>query len=123
MFSTEEEAAIAQLMDQFKRQGILSPSVKECKAVVGDGIYYALVDLGRLKSISEDVVYTAELYDQLLNQLTSHLHQTGTISAPEARDLLGASRKYAIALLEHMDELRITRRSGDIRLPARPIKE
>jgi selenocysteine-specific elongation factor len=123
MFSTEEEAAIAQLMDQFKRQGILSPSVKECKAVVGDGIYYALVDLGRLKSISEDVVYTAELYDQLLNQLTSHLHQTGSISAPEARDLLGASRKYAIALLEHMDELRITRRSGDIRLPARPIKE
>ena len=79
MFSTEEEAAIAQLMDQFKRQGILSPSVKECKAVVGDGIYYALVDLGRLKSISEDVVYTAELYDQLLNQLTSHLHQTGSI--------------------------------------------
>ncbi len=123
MFSAEEEAAIAQLMDQFKRQGILSPSVKECKAVVGDDVYYALIDLGRLKSVSEDVVYTAELYDQLLNQLTSHLHQTGSISAPEARDLLGASRKYAIALLEHMDELRITRRSGDIRLPARPIKE
>jgi len=123
MFSAEEEAAIAQLMDQFKRQGILSPGVKECKAVVGDGVYYALIDLGRLKSVSEDVVYTAKLYDQLLNQLTSHLHQTGSISAPEARDLLGASRKYAIALLEHMDELRITRRSGDIRLPARPIKE
>ena len=123
MFSAEEEATIDQLMDQFKRQGILSPSVKECKAVVGDDVYYALIDLGRLKSVSEDVVYTAELYDQLLNQLTSHLHQTGSISAPEARDLLGASRKYAIALLEHMDELRITRRSGDIRLPARPIKE
>jgi len=123
MFSAEEEAAIVQLMDQFKRQGILSPGVKECKAVVGDGVYYALIDLGRLKSVSEDVVYTAKLYDQLLNQLTSHLHQTGSISAPEARDLLGASRKYAIALLEHMDELRITRRSGDIRLPARPIKE
>ena len=33
----------------------------------------------------------------------------------EARDLLGTSRKYAIALLEHLDELRITRRNGDLR--------
>lgn len=120
--SAEDEASVAQLMEQFKRQGVLSPSVKECKAAVGDGIFYALVDLGRLRPVNEEVVYSAELYDQLIGKLTDHLHQTGSISAPEARDLLGASRKYAIALLEHMDELRITRRSGDLRLPARPIK-
>lgn len=123
VLSEKDEAAVAQLMDLLEKQGILSPSVKECKAVVGDGVYYALVDLGRLKPVGEDVVYSAEMYDQLIKQLTNYLHLKGSISAPEARDLLGASRKYAIALLEHMDELRITRRSGDIRLPARPIKE
>lgn len=123
MLSAEQESAVAALMAQFKRQGILSPSVKECKALVGDAVYFALVDMGRIKPVSDDVVYSAELYDLLLSQLTNHLHNKGSISAPEARDLLGASRKYAIALLEHMDELRITRRSGDIRVPARPIRD
>lgn len=123
VLSKEDEAAVVQLMNLLEKQGVLSPSVKECKAVAGDGVYHALVDLGRLKPVGEDVVYSAETYNQLIAQLTNYLHQKGSISAPEARDLLGTSRKYAIALLEHMDELRVTRRSGDIRLPARPIKE
>lgn len=121
--SNEQEVAVSKLMDQFKEQGILSPSPKECKAMVGESVYYALVDLGRIKAVGEDVVYTREMYDDLIGRLTEYLHHNGSISAPEARDLLGASRKYAIALLEHMDELRITRRSGDIRLSARPTKE
>jgi selenocysteine-specific elongation factor len=33
------------------------------------------------------------------------------------RDLLDTSRKYAIALLEHLDERRLTRRVGDDRVP------
>ena len=122
-FSKEQEAAIAILMLQFEKQGIFSPSVKECKESVGEGVYYALVDLGQLKPVGEDVVYTPEIYEHLIGKLKQHLYLNGSISAPEARDLLGASRKYAIALLEHMDELRMTRRSGDIRLPTRSIKE
>jgi len=31
------------------------------------------------------------------------------------RDMLGSSRKYAIALLEHLDREGITRRVGDVR--------
>lgn len=121
-FTTEQERSIAQLMSRFDSQGILSPSVKECKAMVGEPVYYALVDLGRVKPVAEDVVYSADVYDSLIARLTRQLHQQGSISAPEARDLLGTSRKYAIALLEHMDELRITQRSGDSRIPARPLK-
>jgi selenocysteine-specific elongation factor len=29
------------------------------------------------------------------------------------RDQFGTSRKYALALLEHLDRLRVTRRQGD----------
>lgn len=91
--------------------------------MVGDLVYYALVDLGRLKPVSEDVVYSADIYERLIARLTRQLHQQGSISAGEARDLLDCSRKYAIALLEHMDELHITQRSGDSRIPTRPLKE
>ena len=34
----------------------------------------------------------------------------------EARDLLGTSRKYMVAILEHFDERRMTRRLGDDRV-------
>ena len=121
-FTIEQEQSIIQLMSRFEKQGILSPSVKECKAMVGDLVYYALVDLGQLKPVAEDVVYSADMYESLIGRLTQQLHQQGSISAPEARDLLGTSRKYAIALLEHMDELHITQRSGDSRIPVRPLK-
>ncbi|RIK24268.1 MAG: hypothetical protein DCC51_00910 [Anaerolineae bacterium] len=108
-------------MEIFHNQGAASPNVKECKTIVGDSVYFALVDLGQIKQISDDVVYPIDLYNDLIEALTLFLNERGSITASEARDLLATSRKYTIALLEHMDELRITRRSGDIRIPARPI--
>jgi selenocysteine-specific elongation factor len=119
-FSPEDEKAIVQLMTLFEAQKTSSPSVKECQAIVGEAVYFALVDMGRIKPVAEDVVYSAETYTELITRLSDYLHQRGSITAAEARDLLGASRKYAIALLEHMDERRITRRVGDVRVPARP---
>ena len=38
------------------------------------------------------------------------------MTAAEARDVLGATRKYILPLLEHMDAQRITRRVGDMRV-------
>jgi selenocysteine-specific elongation factor len=35
----------------------------------------------------------------------------------QARDLLGSSRKYVLAILAHFDAEGVTRRRGDERLP------
>ena len=120
-FSPQQEAAVAQLHAVFAAQGVNSPSVKECKAMVGDALYLALVALGQLRPINDEVVYSASVYADLLARLEGHLRQHGAITAAEARDLLGTSRKYAIALLEHLDELRLTRRVGDTRELVRPL--
>lgn len=120
-FSPDQEAAIARLMSYLDERGTLAPSVKECQEFVDHALFQALADIGQIKIVSEDIVYSAELYNRLISQLTAYLHQNGSITAADARDVLGASRKYAIALLEHMDARRITRRVGDIRTPARPL--
>jgi selenocysteine-specific elongation factor len=44
----------------------------------------------------------------------------GTITMAQFRDHFDASRKYAQAALEHMDRLKLTRRSGDDRVRATP---
>jgi selenocysteine-specific elongation factor len=59
--------------------------------------------------------FPALTYDEMEGLVTGHLRSRGTITLAEARDLLGTSRKYAQALMEHLDARGVTRRSGDER--------
>jgi selenocysteine-specific elongation factor len=114
-FDAQQEAAVARLMERFAAAGVNSPSVKESKAAVGEAVYSALLDLGMLHPLNEEVVYATAGYEVLVERLRDYLRENGRIDAAETRDLLGTTRKYAIALLEHLDDLRVTRRVGDER--------
>jgi selenocysteine-specific elongation factor len=114
-FSPAQQKVISQLDNEMARAGVNSPSVKDVKARVGEDVYFALVDLGELRPLSADVVYHQREYDILTQKIIQYLQEHGTINAAQARDLLGTSRKYAIALLEHLDDAQITRRVGDNR--------
>lgn len=116
VFTPGQQTAVANLLRQMTANGINSPSVKECKTAVGDAVYYALLDLGQLRQLNDDVVYAAPQYEQYTHQITNHLRQHGKINAAQVRDLLGTSRKYAIALLEHLDDIKLTKRVGDDRV-------
>jgi selenocysteine-specific elongation factor len=114
-FTSQQQSAVETLMDRFARAGISSPSVKEARAAVGDEVYFALVDLGRLRPVSGEVVYAQAGYETYTGRILDYLQEHERINAAEARDLLGTSRKYAISLLEHLDEIKLTRRVGDDR--------
>jgi len=47
--------------------------------------------------------------------LRDHVRVHGTISAATFRDLLGASRKFSISLLDYFDRTGFTLRVGDVR--------
>ena len=46
----------------------------------------------------------------------------GPMTVAQVRDLLGSSRKYVVALLEHLDRTGATVRQGDTRRLARQAK-
>jgi selenocysteine-specific elongation factor len=48
--------------------------------------------------------------------VVAHIKQEGSITVAQVRDHLQTSRKYALALMEHLDERRITQRVGDKRV-------
>jgi selenocysteine-specific elongation factor len=114
-FTAKQENDIQRLMARFGSTGVNSPSVKECKLEVGADVYSALIDLGMLRQVSNDVIYSADGYQQLVKQIVDYLKQNASIDAAKLRDLLGTSRKYSIALLEHLDDIHVTRRVGDNR--------
>jgi selenocysteine-specific elongation factor len=75
-----------------------------------------LEDAGQVVAVGEGVVFAAEAYREMVERITEHLRRDGTITLAQVRDMFGASRKYAQALLEHLDRHRVTRRVGDERV-------
>ncbi len=115
-FSLNQQEAIDRLMVKFEKQGVNSPSVKEAQEQVGVDVYQALVDLASIIQISNEVVYSDVVYKKLYDQIVSYLQGNGQIDAAQLRDLLNTSRKYSIALLEHLDDIGVTKRVDDYRV-------
>lgn len=118
-FTERQQAAVDDLFSQLIDQGVNSSSVKDVRLQLGDDIYTALIDLGELVQLNAEVVYAAPVYEGLVNRIRDYVLQNGTINVAQLRDLLKTSRKYAIALLEHLDDVHVTRREGDNRVLVR----
>ena len=114
-YTEQEQAAIEGLMRKFDANPFSTPSVKECQAEVSEEVLKALVDAIELIIVSSDVIFRKKDYDLMTARIKEMLSQNGKISLAEVRDLFTTSRKYAQALLEHLDALGITVRDGDFR--------
>ncbi len=75
----------------------------------------ALVRQGKLVRVGEDLYYPPDRLQALMDQLAAAMEAAGQLTLAEGRDLLGTSRKYTQALLEHMDSEGLTLRVGEAR--------
>ncbi len=114
-FTESQEGDIQRLMAQFAAEPNSPPSVKECQAAVGEDVFAALLELGELVQVSPEVVYRRQDYQKLVSEVRAYLDKNGTITVAQARDRFHTSRKYVLALLEHLDAIGVTVREGDVR--------
>jgi selenocysteine-specific elongation factor len=114
-FSPFQQVKVDQLMAQFAQSPYAPPTVKECQALTGEDIYSALVDFGDLVAVSDEVVFRRLDYQTMEDKIRLTLRQKGLITLAEVRDLFQTSRRYAQALLEHLDATGVTIRDGDFR--------
>ena len=108
----EQQAGIDAFLDSLARSPFSPPS----DAVPDADLVSLLVKQGRVVRVSEGVVFSASAYDEMMKRIVDHIKAHGRVTLAEARDLLDTSRKYAQALLEYLDQQRITRRVGDERV-------
>ena len=114
-FNGQEQAQVRGLMRRFEQNPFSPPGVKECKEEVGEEVLNALMDMGELVPVSADVLFRKRDYDSMIESVRTTLARNGQITLAETRDLFGTSRKYAQALLEHLDSGGVTVRDGDFR--------
>ncbi len=114
----QQQKQVEHLLTVFRANPYGPPGRMAVEEAVGAEVLGALVEQGvlvRLGNAAEPTLFLRETYDEAVARLTAYLREHQTMTAAEARDVLGTSRKYILPLLEHLDERRITRRVGDQR--------
>ena len=114
-FSAAQQAKVDALLQQFAADPYKPPSIIDAQEAVGEDVYFALVDLDRLVPVSKTVAFRREDYDHMLAEMRAYFAAPEGFSLGDFRDHFDTSRKYALAFLEHLDDVGVTRRGEDVR--------
>ena len=83
---------------------------------INSEILNLLAEEGQVVKVSESVVFSTKAYQHMVDKISSYICENGNITVANVRDIFKTSRKYALALVDHMDQQQITRRIGDARV-------
>jgi selenocysteine-specific elongation factor len=118
----EEAKAKQQIEKAFAEAGLKVPLMKEVldKLPVDKARAQKLVTLllrdRVLIKLADDLVFHHTALQGLRQLMATQKSKTPKIDVATFKDLIGVTRKYAIPLLEYLDQQRITRRVGDERI-------
>jgi len=117
--SDVEEETLAAIVGAFKAGGYSPPLPSEVgenlklSADRYDDLYRLLCKRQTLVRISDKVTYHSDVLAELQKKICELAEQNNGITVSEYRNAAGISRKYALALLEYLDNIGVTIRIDD----------
>lgn len=114
-FTPEQEKKRTELLKQLTGSPYSPPGLKDCIELAGNDLVNALIDSTTLVKVSEEVIFTREAFSELKDWVEAAIKNDGAVTVAAFRDHFATSRKYALALLEHLDAIGFTMRDGDYR--------
>jgi len=102
--------------DRFLRILSQSPYCPPTDSPLEPDLLNFLLQQKKVVRVGEGIVFGASAYEDMVTRVVEHMRKKGTITVAEVRDLFQTSRKYAQALMEHLDVQKVTRRTGDERV-------
>jgi selenocysteine-specific elongation factor len=118
----DEAKAKEQIEKAFADAGLKVPLMKEVlaslpvdKARAQKLVTLLLRDRVLIK-LADELVFHRSALDQLRRLMVEQKAKSPKIDVGQFKDLIGVTRKYAIPLLEYLDQQRVTRRVGDERI-------
>lgn len=73
-------------------------------------VFDSLMDNEELIKVAEDCIFTKKHYENSKQIVYNYIKENGSIAASAAREVFDTSRKFAVALLEHFDGIKLTKR-------------
>jgi len=105
----KQKATIAAFLGSLARNPYSPPS----ELMPEPELLNLLIEQHEVVKVKEGIVFSASAYNEIVKGIVDHLKSQGKITVAEMRDMFHTSRRYALALLEHLDDQKVTRRSGD----------
>ena len=95
-----------------------SPSLADAMRESGatEELVRALAQRGDIVRVSSEVAFTKDAYESAVALAKEVIAANGSVTVAQLRDRMAASRRIVLALLEHLDAQRVTRRVGDARI-------
>ncbi len=112
----QQENMVKQVLQILGENPYTPPSWSEVVNIAGEELPGVLLERGDVVRVSSELIFAAQAWQQLVQATLDIIERDGSVSASQLRDRFGTSRKYAIGVLEALDEARITRRDGDVRV-------
>ena len=81
-----------------------------------DQILSRMVNDGILIRLTDQILMHHETVEKALEQVKKDIGERGSVTLADFRDEIGTSRKFAIAILEYFDRIKLTKLSGDARV-------
>ncbi len=103
-------------MDAFLKSLESNPYAPPADLIPEFDLVNILIGQGKVVKVSDTIIFSAEVYQEMLDKITAQIKAKGRITLGEVRDMFGTSRKYVQALLEYLDREKITKRVGDDRV-------
>ena len=120
---TKRQSAIREkLLQTYRKAGLEVPGLDEViasfpPAEQGDcrQVVESLVSGGGLVMLTPQLCLHSQVYAQVCDKTRDFMVEHQELTLAEFRDLLGTSRKYALAVLEYYDKNKILKKDGDVR--------
>ncbi len=120
---TKRQSAIREkLLQYYAGAGIEPATVDEVAATFPQNeradlkqVLDSMLSGGELVMLSPQICYGSAAYARACAAAQAHFAENETLTLAQMRDLLGTSRKYALAVLEYFDKTGITKKEGDFR--------
>lgn len=120
-YSPEMEAMRQRILKLYADRKYEMPTIDEVLQTENDQnnakhIIDALVSGGQLVRLNYQYCIGREDFDRALSGLKEKIKNDGRITLAEFRDMIGTSRKYAVEILEYLDNNKITQKVDDARV-------
>ena len=114
----EVDGAAARLLELLGEAPFAPLSLQEAMQRTGAGpeVVRALGQRGDIVRLSDDIAFTRDAYLKAVDLVKELIAATGSVTVAQLRDKMAASRRPVLALLEHLDSEKLTRRVGDQRV-------
>jgi selenocysteine-specific elongation factor len=120
--SLDEKGLIKKVEEAMIGAGLQPPSPKELAEKWNEkeeevlSISEHLVHEGVLVKVKIGIYFHRTHFEKLKEELVTFLRRDKEITTPQFKELTGASRKYAIPLIEYFDQMKVTLRLGEKRV-------